>query len=228
MRHSVAAAIPVLFVVSVFAQQSIPALTLSKAVEILNSSPWARHETFTQVIGGVGSGVSGEKEIFDTFYVRFLSAKPIREAFLRVRQLQYGYDKLSEAEKARFDGLTQSGLQLGSDNWVVVAVSFRSNDPNEESNTRRFFQKQTAETLKHKAFLSTDKFPQIDVSAYFPPREESVGAKFVFPRTVNGEPVVSQSTRKVAFELLDVPGASPRLRASFAVRDMVINNELVF
>jgi len=215
-------------VISSSAEQSVPKWSLSKAVEVLNSSAWARHETFTRVIGGVGSGVSGEKEIFDTFYVRFLSAKPIREAFARIQQLQYGYDMLSGEEKQKFDMLIQDGLQIDSERWIVVAVGFRSNDPNEESETRRFFQRVTAETLKHKAFLSTEQFPQIDIAAYFPPREESVGAKFVFPRTVTGVPVVSQKTRRITFELMDVPGASPRLRASFNVRDMVINNELVF
>ena len=47
--------------------------SLDRAVKVLNDSPWARHETFTRVIRGVGSGISGEKEIYNTFYVRFLS-----------------------------------------------------------------------------------------------------------------------------------------------------------
>lgn len=208
-------------------EQLVQKWSLSKAVEVLNSSPWARHETFTSVIGGVGSGVSGEKEIFDTFYVRFLSAKPIREAFARIQQIQYGYDTLSVEDKRRFDDLIQPGLQLDVDRWIVVAVSFRSNDPNEESTARRFFQKETAETLKNKAFLSTEQFPQIPVAAYFPPREEGVGAKFVFPRNIKGVPAVSKTTRKIAFELLDVPGAKPRLRASFSAKDMWINGELI-
>jgi hypothetical protein len=176
----------------------------------------------------VGSGISGEKEIFNTFYVRFLSARPIREAFARIQQLEYGYDKLGAEEKSRFDTLIQPGLQIDFGRWIVVAVSFRSNDPNEESEVRRFFQKETAETLKHKAFLSTEQFPQVALEAYFPPREESLGAKFVFPRTVNGVPLISRTARTIAFELMEVPGASPRLRSSFAVKDMVVNSELSY
>ncbi len=209
-------------------EQSVQKWSQSKAVEVLNSSPWARHETFTRVIAGVGSGVSGEKEIFDTFYVRFLSAKPIREAFARIQQLRYGYDKMSAEEKLRFDKLIQPGLDLDVDRWIVVAVSFRSNDPNEESSTRRFFQKETAETLRNKAFLSTERFPQVPIAAYFPPREEGVGAKFIFPRTLDGVPVLTGTAKKIAFELLDVPGATPRLRASFTVKDMMVNGRLVF
>ncbi len=209
-------------------EQAVQKWPESKAVEILNSSPWARHETFTRVIEGVGSGVSGEKEIYDTFYVRFLSAKPIREAFARIQQLQHGYDNLSTEDKQRFDQLILPGLDLDVDRWIVVAVSFRSNDPNEESTARRFFQKETAETLKHKAFLSTEAFPQIPVAAYFPPREDAVGAKFIFPRMIDGVPVLSKAAKKIAFELLDVPGATPRLRAVFTAKDMVVNGELVY
>jgi hypothetical protein len=43
-------------------------------------------------VAGVGSGVSGEKEIFNTFYVRFISAQPVREALARIQQLQFGHD----------------------------------------------------------------------------------------------------------------------------------------
>ncbi len=209
-------------------EQAVTKWSQSKAVEILNSSPWARHETFTRVIEGVGSGVSGEKEIYDTFYVRFLSAKPIRDAFVRILQLQHGYDNLNVEDKQRFDQVILPALQLDVERWIVVAVSFRSNDPNEESAARRFFQKETAETLKHKAFLSTEAFPQVPIAAYFPPREEAVGAKFVFPRMIDGVPVLDKTAKKIAFELLDVPGATPRLRAVFTAKDMVVNGELMY
>lgn len=211
-----------------FGEAQVQKWPLAKAVEILNSSPWARHETFTRVISGVGSGVSGEKEIFDTFYVRFLSAQPVREAFARIQQIQYGYDQLGAEERQRFDQMIQPGLDLDVGNWIVVAVSFRSNDPNEESSARRFFQKETAETLRNKAFLSTDRFSQVPIAAYFPAREEAIGAKFIFPRSVGGVPIASRTDKKISFELLDVPGAKPRLRATFGIKEMVIDGALVF
>jgi hypothetical protein len=210
-----------------FGASQVQKWSLSRAVEILNSSPWARHETFTRVIGGVGSGISGEKEIFDTFYVRFFSAPPVREALARILQIQYGYDQLGADERQRFDQLIRPGLELDVGSWIVVTIGFRSNDPNEESSARRFFQKETAETLRNKAFLSTDRFSQVPVSAYFPPREETIGAKFIFPRSIDGVPVVSKTDRKISFELLEVPGASPRLRSTFGIKEMLVNGELI-
>lgn len=209
-------------------QEPLPKLTLAQAIQVLNSSPWARQETYTRVVSGVGSGVSGEKEIFNTFYVRIISARPVREALARLQQIQYGYDGLPDEDRRRFDEYAAADLLSGFGDWIVVAVSFRSNDPNEESNVRRFFQKQTPETLKNKAFLSTERFSQVRIHTYFAPRDEGIGAKFVFPRQVDGASIVSPKSRSVAFELLDVPAASPRLRARFAVKEMLINGQLIF
>ena len=78
--------------------------SLPKAVQILNSSSWARQETFTTVVQGVGSGQSGEKEIYNRFYVRFLSAAPVREAYARVLQIDYGYDEMDAEGKRRIQG----------------------------------------------------------------------------------------------------------------------------
>ncbi len=182
---------------------------LSKAVKMLNSSAWARQETFTTVVGGVGSGRSGEKEIYSRFYVRFLSASPIREAYARILQIEYGYDRLNEEEQQRFDEMLQPLLAVDVDNWVVVAVSFRSNDPDLESQVRRYFHSETTATLRDKAFLSTGQFSQVNVYAYFPPVEEGVGAKFVFPREVGGIDLVNGDSGSISFELLDIPIARP-------------------
>jgi hypothetical protein len=201
--------------------------SLEKAVEILNDSPWARHETFTSVVRGVGSGISGEKEIYNTFYVRFLSARPIREAYARIQQIQYGYDQMDPEQRQRFDVLQRPALDLKVDDWIVVCLGFRSNDPNEESSVRRFFLSQTAETLKTKAFLSTSSFPQVEIHEFFPPIEESVGAKFIFPRMIDGRPVVSEKGESLVFELLEVPGAEPRLRAAFFVEEMMQEGNLI-
>ena len=232
-----------------FSREALEKWSLGKAVQILNSSPWARTETFTRIVGGVGSGVSGEKEIFNTFYVRFLSARSVRAAYLRVQQIQHDYRNLAPQEKASFDELTRASLEMDVRNWIVVTVSFRSNDPNEESRVRQFFESGATDTLKNQAFLSSDSVSQVELAAYFPPQEESVGAKFVFPRKVGDREVATDSTQHLTFELLELPGAgnpaatpsrggrgsrAPRttetvgvLRATFSVPEMIVEGELV-
>jgi hypothetical protein len=200
--------------------------SLDTAVKVLNSSPWAKQETFTRVIGGVGSGVSGEKEIYSTFYLRFLSARPIREAYARVQQIQHGYDRMSPEERHAFERLQQQNLDLNSSEWIVVSVSFRSNDPNQENTVRNFFRNQTVNTLKNKVYLSTPLLSQVEIIDYFPPREESIGAKFVFPRTVNGIQVISPDCSHITIELLGIASV-PDFRSTFAVRQMLVDGQLV-
>ena len=184
--------------------------SMEHAIQILNDSPWARTESIARVIGGVGSGVSGEKEIYYTFYVRFLSARPIREAYTRVQLIQHGYDDLSVPEQQKFSDLIQERVELDFDRWIVVALSFRSNDPNEESRIRQYFQSQTTGTMKNNAFLSTANFAQVPLITYFPPREEGVGARFVFPREVEGVPLVTLDDRQITFELTSLPASATR------------------
>src|SRR6058998_1002528 len=200
--------------------------TLEEAVEVLNQSPWARQETFTRVVGGIGSGVLGEKEIYSTFFVRFLSARPVREAYARVQQIQAGYDQLAAQEKRRLDASLASVLTLDSSRWIVVAVSFRSNDSSIELRMKEFFEVETTESMQSKAHLSTARYPQLELAAYFPPRDDAVGAKFVFPRKVDGQPVVAREDQTVTFDL-EVPGFERDLRASFTVPRMMVKGEPV-
>jgi hypothetical protein len=200
--------------------------SLEEAVKILNESPWARQETYTRIVGGIGSGIQGEKEIFSTFFVRFLSAEPIQKAYARVKQIHLGYDELADEEKQRLDREIENALNIEVDDWIVVAVAFRSNNPSQESRVDQFFESQTSETIKTRAYLSTQRFPRIQIAAYYPPDEKSVGAKFVFPRRIDGTPVVSPSDDDLAFEL-DVPGIQSDLRASFSVKEMMIEDDLI-
>ena len=98
----------------------------------------------TRVISGVGSGISGEKEIYNTFYIRFLSARPVREAYARIQQINHGYDE-DVARSKRGDSRQLSLPILIS--MPPVDCGFGKlplDDPNEESSVRRFFQSETA------------------------------------------------------------------------------------
>ena len=199
---------------------------LKETVTLLNNSPWAQTTTFTRLIGGVGSGMAGEKEIYSTFFTRLLSAKPIREALARVHQIRAGYDKLTGAERKKLDASLQTGLDADMSQWLVLTVTFRSNDIRLEKEVRRYLDKESAESLLDAAFLSTHEFSQIRLAAYYPPQGDGVGAKFVFPRFVDGRPIVTSESNQILFEL-NVPGADPRLAVTFAVPEMLHNGELI-
>ena len=214
---------PALMAVETVLEKDFRDWTLAEAVEILNQSSWAQQRTFTRVVAGIGSGVLGEKEIFNTFFVRFLSAEPIRKAFVRVQQIQQGYDQMDEVERKRFEVLVSPGLELDVSQWIVVSMTFRSNNPRQERRVERFLDAQTVETMKARAFLSTDRLSQVELAAYFPPRRDGVGAKFVFPRQLSGEPIISKEESSVTFEA-NLP--TQRLRVTFPLSEMLLNGEV--
>lgn len=201
-------------------------LTVQEALKLLNDSPWARQQTSTRVVGGIGSGIEGEKEIFRRFFVRLLSAPPIREAYARVAGNFYETSGPPPEEKELRKRQTEQALKLDMSEWIVVAVTFRSNDAELEQRVKRALQSETTPTMKTRAYLSTERFPQLELAAFYPAIEDSVGAKFVFPRNVNGIPVVSADDRSFAFEL-SRSGRIPELRVTFSVRQMVIDGILV-
>jgi hypothetical protein len=200
--------------------------TLEEALGVLTNSPWAKQETYTRVVAGIGSGISGEKEIYNTFFVRFLSARPIREAYARVIQIQSSYDRLNREDKKKLDADLESGLHADFNRWIVVTLGFRSNDPNVEMQVKQFLQVQTTETMKSRAFISTTHISRLDLAAYYPPREDIVGAKFVFPRKIGGIPVVFAEDKMLIFELT-VPGFERDLRVRFDVEGMQLRGEPV-
>ncbi len=200
--------------------------TREETLGILTNSPWAKQETYTQVIGGIGSGLSGTKEIYSTFFVRFLSARPVREAFARAAQIQANYDGLGKDDKKRFDSSLESGLKTDFHRWIVVALGFRSNDPSVELRVKQFLEAQSTETMRSRAYLTTTHFHQLELVAYYPPLEDVVGAKFVFPRKIAGLPVIFPEDDVLTFELA-VPGFDHDLRVRFDVAGMLINDEPV-
>ncbi len=195
--------------------------TLEEAVKVLNDSPWARQQTVTRVISGIGSGVFGEKEIYHRYYVRLLSARPVREAFARIEQLTKGYDQLDESTRRALDERLLPQIERAMGNSIVLAVCFRSNDPEVEQEVRRTLQSQTVETLKTRAYLSTRRFRQLELAAYFPATEDSVGAKFVFPCVVGGQPVVLPDDPSMVFELSLPDGDAPGLRVVFKPKELL-------
>ena len=196
------------------------------SLSILNESSWSQHKTYIRQLRGVGSGIQGEKEIYNTYFVRFLSARPIRKAFARVKELHIDYDKLSESEKLDFENENQKSVDLELKDWIVVSVAFRSNVPREESEVDQYLMSQTTETLKNRVYLSTKRFPRLEITEYIQPSEKIIGAKFIFPRISNGQEVLTAEDDKITFEF-DAPGSDPLLRATFDVKKMIQEGELI-
>lgn len=184
-----------------------------RALKILNDSPWARQQTSTRLIQGVGSGEYGEKEIFSRYYVRILSAAPVRRAFDRIWNLVSSQGSTSSEGDKPTAHKVWSTVDPG---YIVIAVAFRTNEPETQRNVDRTMRSQTLDTIRNRTYISTTGFPQVRPVAYFAPVEPAVGFEFVFPRFVDGIEVFSKSDSSFTFSF-NLPTHGPDLRVTFPV-----------
>ncbi len=192
--------------------------------KVLNDSPWAKQQTFASAVGGKGSGVGGEKELFSQYTIRFFSARPVREAYVRMMQLMNNYDSMSKEQKAAFDVRMAKPLAMDFGDEIIVAGEFATNDPEKRMSIDRELKQKTAEEFKQSVYLISDRLGQVQIKAYYPPSPDGTGFKFVFPRTVDGKPLVSAEDKEVTFKWW----FWDQLTISYKVKDMMHNGKLEF
>jgi len=152
-----------------------------------------------------GSGVSGEKELYDRYVVRFFSAPMIRQAYVRALQIDKKYDSMSSEMKQAFDAKMERAVTMSFPDQVIVSLSFETNNRELAMEVNRQLNQITKDQLKQKVYLITDRLGRVEIMDYAPPSPDGTGAKFIFPRNVQGSPVLTTEDKEVRFELF-VPG----------------------
>jgi len=226
-----------------------------QARKILTDSPWARQMTLANIAqsssldenaaGGQsgmgspraavdpprgygadkGSGVHGEKEIFYAYTVRLFSAQPVRQAYHRLSQLDKDYDRMAPEAKQEFDTRMIQALAVDPQD-IVVTVDFNSNDRKLLMEVNRQLRQATRDTLNQKAYLISDHLGRVYLKNYLPPSSDGTGAKLVFPRLVDGEPVVLPKDTQVKLEFI-VPGADHKVYIEWKVKDLICDGQVV-
>ena len=190
-----------------------------KVQKMLPSSPWAQTQTDTDTsemtysptsasgsssIGSTASSSAGARNtgrdvqgnrsdqgasnqaMSVNYHVRFLSAKPIRQAFARMIEIQEKDNKSVRDQLGPF-------VERDFSDYIVVAVSFDSPDKRFEGPVLQAFSSATSGTLKTQAYLERSDGKRLFVIDYKPPINDGLGAKFVFPRMVDGQPFLTET-----------------------------------
>jgi hypothetical protein len=192
--------------------------------KLFNDSPWAQEWTHSSV--GVGGGVNEQNF---TFKVRIFSALPVRQSYVRMLQLLNNYDAMPDEQKKNFDGrITTPLLNADVKDEVVLAVSYNTNDQSAQRDLKRFFDNATTETLNQQAYLYSPGAGRVDLKKYLPPGTEGIGARFIYPRVVNGKPLLQSGDKEMRFEFWVGGPVNDELRVGFDSRKMVFNGELSY
>ncbi|NWG12857.1 MAG: hypothetical protein HXY20_04890 [Acidobacteria bacterium] len=210
-----------------FWEQPFDKWSRNDVLKMLNDSPWAASQTFTGVIGTKDAGDRGEKEKYHKFTVRFFSALPVREAYVRMYRLINKYDEMNADQRRQFDSRFNRPLTLDFSDRVVVALEYATNDPDVSRELKAFLDSARTDTLKQSVYLITKANGRVELREYFTPSPDGSGAKFIFPRLIDGKTVVALDDKDLHFDMW-MPVVNERLYIDFKPAKMIYRGQLAF
>ena len=221
------------------------------AEKLLNESPWAHTQIDTDVSemfysptragtasaarSTVTTGQIGDQQSVNNnradrgavnqavsikYRICFLSARPVRQAFAKM--------VLSSQPQAD-DNLVarlQSFVERDFSPYIVVAVSVEASDKRFSGPIMQAINSATTGTLKNRTYLERQDGKRLFLISYQAPIEDGLGAKFIFPRSENGEGFLTAKSESVRFvaEFND----SFKLNMRFKVSDMMFEDKLEY
>ncbi len=170
------------------------------AIKVLSSSPWAQtyqsnegssaaaaQQVSREQSQSVNSGGSNPRSVARYFgpppvVIRLHSALPIRQALVRMQQLNAGYDKMDEKQKADFDAGAKGFLtcSICQSHYVVTITQFP--DSSGQSVEEGIFQRMTLKDLKGNISLVNEKGEQRQLIQFTPPKGRGDSATFFFSK----------------------------------------------
>lgn len=154
------------------------------------------------------------------YYVRFFSARPVREALSRIVLLNHpepGPTLLRQWEEF---------VERDFGPYIVVTVTFGSPDGRVLGPNLQAFDSATASSLKNTTYLERNDGKRVYLTDYRPPGPDGLGAKFIFPRLVDGQRYLVQPKGSVRF--VTEMGTAVKLNVKFNLAEMVVADRLEY
>jgi hypothetical protein len=185
--------------------------------KMLNDSPWGQTQTVTDTskmsyaptgspaaTGASARGVSSDASAVANgtatnqatgvkYRIRLFSSRPIRQALARLVMLNMSQPNKDVEERLR------SFAELQSNEHIIVAVTFESNDQRYGNVAMRTFNGATTATLKNTTYLERSDGKRVFLEEYVPPGKDGFGARFIFPRMLGELPFITSDAGEVKF-----------------------------
>ena len=246
MKILFACSLLVVFAVSTAAQKTKPWTEWSAkdADKILNDSGWGQTQTegeessepsqtsaISQTTAGRESSVknasaiknsaeSGErKDAVSVHYrVRLLTAKPIRAAFVRMIEIQG-----APAERV---AQLRSFIDRDFGDYIVVTITLDGNDRKRMVPASAEMSNADATVLKNTTYLERKDGKRVALVDYRAPVADGLGAKFVFPRSIDGKPFIETNSGEMRFST--EVGKALKISRRFKVSEMMYDGKLEY
>ncbi len=179
------------------------------AQKILDDSPWSQSVTESNTsessLGSTSMGDTRNRETQGTatqvstvkFRVRFFSARPIRQAYVRLLELSQSEPSPEEATAKR-----RAWANLAASDSIIVTMMCESNDNRYLGRVMQSLNSADTSVLKNNVYLERKDGKRVFLSEYVPPTGKDLfGARFVFPRTLDGQPFVTPESGSLRFHV---------------------------
>lgn len=147
-----------------------------------------------------------------------MSAKPIREAFVRMLELQG-----APAEKV---AQVKPFVDYDFSNYIVVTINMDGDDRRKMGAILQELSKTDPATLKSLTYLERKDGKRLDLMEYRAPVDDGLGAKFVFARSLNGAPFLDANSGEVRF--VTALGNIIKINRRFKVSEMMYEGKLEY
>lgn len=195
--------------------------------KILSDSPWASSYTIGTVLFqpvNQESAVSGrDTQPQMTYTAQFWSAKPVRQAIVRLQQLEGKYDKLSAEQKKAFDDRAAQFLEMDSSEQVVIQVNYAGSQAFMLSVVRYWRQKTEGDLMQSFTLIAEGK--RVSPARVIQSTGGGNELQLIFPRRVNGEPLLTESNKELRLEIID---PNETFTIPFKAKNMKMGSELVY
>jgi hypothetical protein len=153
------------------------------------------------------------------YHMRFLSAKPVRAAFARMVLMSQAQPNPDLA------GQLQEFVNRDFADYIVVTVSMEVSDQKRATPLLNAFTSATTEVLQKNVYLERKDGKRLFLMEYRAPSADGMGAKFVFPRTVDGQPFLTQSDNVRFVAQLN---EKTKLNARYKLAEMMYEGKLEY
>jgi len=198
------------------------------AQKVLSDSPWAHQQVDQDFVEPTPLTKPPDASIDTrlkqnegmTYGIRFFSARPVRQAFVRMIQLQK--KDLPPETMTRLNTFAE----VVSDDSIIIAVTIENPDANMLGKAMQIVRNATTTRIKNTTFLERNDGKRIFLDEYTPPGGDGFGARFIFPRIVDGKPFLDGEVTSVRF-VSDL-GESIKMSMTYKVKDMMLDGKLEY
>lgn len=221
-----------------------------EANRLLSSSPWAQTKesrrpaprTNQAVAGQNISGVStttterqanlgGANIHLDLKYtLRLRSAMPLRQAMLRLKQLDAKYDRMGEKARAEFDAKNKGVLECPAcaQNYVITMSAKSENYPGTDP-VYEVLKSATLPAIKPYVYITNSRGMRRELVHFTAPKAAGEEAFFFFPRFDDdtGQPFIMPTDKTLHFHMGD-GSAGSLVNFEFDVSQLMLDGQVAF